>query len=159
MPSAMPSARSVSEALRRAERLLRACGYSSHATTKDFVAWLQTDTPYPNPTPHALLENPFLVVHEIVEIEEVKRRGLRITRDVIVRNLKAVDIAHARAAEVELEVAKVHGAFDHLRERLEDVRGWSLDPVVTPAQKKRYRSLYRKTKAALDGLARASGEP
>ncbi|MGQ0796450.1 MAG: hypothetical protein ACT4OI_01095 [Methanobacteriota archaeon] len=135
--------------------MLRDCGYSSRASAKDFVAWLRADTPYPNPTPDALLENPFLVVHEIVEIEEVRRRGLRITRDVIVRNLAAVDIAHARAAEVELEVARAHGAFDHMRECLDDVRGWASDPGVTPGQRKLYRSLYRKTKAAIDELARA----
>lgn len=114
-----------------------------------FIRWLHTDTPYPNPPFEEIVRNPYFVVHELVEIREVRRMGLRITKDVILRHPLEVDRAHARAAQVEFETAAADGAIRHLERRLRDVRGWIADPTVTPAMKKRYRDLYRETVQAV----------
>jgi len=41
------------------------------------------------------------MVHELVEIDEVRRMGLRITKDVIVRNMVRTTDAPLKAARVE----------------------------------------------------------
>ncbi len=47
------------------------------------------------------------MVHELVEIDEVRRMGLRITKDVIVRNMVRTNDAHLKAARVEFDHAPV----------------------------------------------------
>jgi len=38
-----------------------------------------------------LTVNPLYMVHELVEIENVKAMGLELTKDVIIRNMQKVD--------------------------------------------------------------------
>lgn len=54
------------------------------------------------------------MVHEVVEIAELKRMGLEI-KDVIVKNVEQVCEAHLRAIEVEMEIAGVMGDDEHIR--------------------------------------------
>ncbi len=115
--------------------LLARHGFAARGTAGELRDWLQTDTPYPNPEPDDLLNSPFLVVHEIVEIDEAKRRGLRITKDVIVRNMETINDAHLAAAQVELRIAAAEGAVAYVESRLADLRGWCEDPLLTLAQR------------------------
>lgn len=118
--------------------LLERHGFPQRGTAAELEAWLRTDTPYPNPDPGDLLDSPCLVVHEIVEIEAVKRRGLRITKDVIVRNMVVVNDAHLEAAEVELRVAAVGGHRDYVQDRFADLAAWCADPELTATQRLAY---------------------
>ncbi len=135
----------VARALRKARALLRQRGEACAISMDTFIRWLHTDTPYPNPTFEETVRNPYFVVHELVEIREVRRMGLRITKDVILRHPLEVDRAHARAARVEFETAAADGAIRHLENRLRDVRGWIQDPTVAPEMRTKYRDLYRET--------------
>ena len=121
-------------------RLLERHGFPQRGRAEELEAWLRTDTPYPNPEPGELLDSPFLVVHEIVEIDEARRHGLRITKDVIVRHLEAINDAHLVAAEVELRVAAVEREVAYVEARSLDVRSWCEDPLLTPAQRTRYEA-------------------
>lgn len=136
----------VPASLKTSHRLLRAYGYDYSVSPRELVAWLKTDTPYPNPTNEALLENDYLVVHEIVEIVEAKRMGLKITKDVIVKNIERINDAHLTAAMVEFDVAVKEGAFDHLRSRLRDLTGWCEDPLLTQDQRTRYNTFRTRMK-------------
>ncbi len=126
--------RAVSEA----DVLLARHGYGYRGDAADLMAWLQTDTPYPNPSPAEILDTPLLVVHEIVEIAEVRRMGLRITKDVIVRNMERINDAHLRATEVELDLAIREERTDYVRSRSRDVASWCEDPLLTPPQRRAY---------------------
>lgn len=75
--------------------------------------------------------------------------GLELTKDVILRNRKAVFEAHLRAAEVEFELALEVGAWDHLRKRLKHARDWCDDPFLPAELRERSHHLYSRTKAAL----------
>lgn len=133
-----------------ANETLRTHGRPCEVSPDQVRGWLSTDTPYPNPPNEEVMRNPYLLIHEIVEIDEVLKMGLRITKDVIVKNLDAVEEAHLRAATVELRVALDLGAFDHVRGRLDDVRAWSEDPTVSEDNKRQYARLYAETKRALE---------
>ena len=128
----------VFAALRQARRVLRGHGYTCHVTADEFVRWLHTDTPYPNPTFDDIVENPLFVMHELVEIGAVKRMGLKLTKDVILKNPLPIAAAHLKAAEVEFRIAYETRAFEHLRMRVGDAKAWCEDPVLTPALKKRH---------------------
>ncbi len=138
--------------LKRARALLRRCGYDFPSSSRELVAWLKTDTPYSNPPNDSLLKNPYLVVHEIVEIAEVKKRGLRITKDVIVKNMELINDAHLAASTVEFNVAARDGALDHLRSRYADLRSWCKDPLLTIPQREQYEAFRAATERRLAAL-------
>lgn len=139
MESFPPLAR-FEQAVEAGNALLARWGYAYRTTATELVAWLQTDTPYPNPAPAKLLDTIFLVVHEIVEIAEAERMGLKITKDVIVRNMEKINDAHLIAAEVELRVAVAEGDIRYVETRLADLGSWCEDPLLTASQRAAYES-------------------
>ena len=139
----------VPASLKTARRLLQTYGYDHRASSRELIGWLTSDTPYPNPPNDALVRNPYLVLHEVVEIAEVRRMGLRITKDVIVKNMERVNDAHLTASMAEFDVAARDGALDHLRSRHEDLKSWCKDPLLTSVQRKRYEAFRAATERRL----------
>lgn len=131
--------------------LLARYGYAERGTAEDLEAWLRTDTPYPNPDPGDLLDSPFLVVHEIVEIAEAKRRGLRITRDVIVRHMETINDAHRVASEAEFRIAAAEGRVEYVESRFADLESWCEDPLLTAPQRAAYVAFRERVRRWLDG--------
>ncbi len=128
----------VFASLRRGRKVLRDHGRTCRVSAKEFVRWLHTDTAYLNPTVDQVVHNLFFVVHELVEIKEVKRMGLRMTKEVIVKNPLAIAEAHLKAADVEFRIAYAMKDVNHLKMRVEDAKAWCEDPVLTPALKKQH---------------------
>jgi hypothetical protein len=139
----------VPAAVRRARHLLSKYGYDYSASSEELIAWLEADTPYPNPPHESLVRNPYLVVHEIVEIAEARKAGLTITKNVIVGNMRTVSDAHLIAAAVEFDIAAKDRAADHLRSRYRDLTSWCEDPLLTPGQRERYEAFRLKTERKL----------
>lgn len=94
-----------------------------------------------------------IVAHELAEIENVKRMGLALTKDVIVNNLEKVDDAHMVATEAELRIAIAPRDVKHIRNRLENIKMWSEDSTVTSENKEKYRELYSKIVRVLESLS------
>lgn len=134
----IPSRERFEAAVAVGNALLERHGFPQRGTAAELEAWLLTDTPYPNPDPADLLDAPYLVVHEIVEIYAAMRRGLRITKDVIVRNMTAINDAHLEAAEVEFRIAAAEGARGYVADRYADLRSWCDDPLLTAGQRGAY---------------------
>ncbi len=83
-----------------------------------------------------------MVVHEIVEIDEIKKMGLDIGRkDVIVSNMELVDVAHLKAARIEMKIAYAMKNRAHLAESVQYILRWSKDALVEPGMRKRYAEL------------------
>lgn len=156
---AFPSRERFEAAVAEARALLARRGYAVRGDPEELMAWLRTETPYPNPSPADLLDTPLLVVHELVEIEEAKRMGLRITNDVIVRNLERINDAHLRAAEVELDVAMREGEEEYVRSRALDLAGWCEDPLLTASQRRAYEAFLDRVEAWLRDRPPASSGP
>ena len=73
-----------------------------------------------------VLESDCLMIHEVVEISELKRGGVRIDRETVV-NLGQSDQmyqAHLKAIECEVEFALRQGNLPWIRARADDVRSW-----------------------------------
>ncbi len=144
----------LARALREGRSLLRRHGYPCDVSMEDFTRWLNTDTPYPNPSFDEVVSNRFYVVHELAEIAEVRRMGLRITKDVILRHMVEVDHAHEKAADAEFAIAHACGAKGHLKMRRRHVRAWAVDPMLSPARRRRYVRLGTKVDRMLADLNR-----
>lgn len=131
----------MNEAVVAAKELLRENKIECNVSSEDLVKWFQADTPYPDIGLDEVLENRLLVIHELVEIDEVKKMGLEIAKDTILSNLERVDEAHLRAASTEIMIAWKLGEYDHIKGRVLDIERWCVDESVTPRQKVEYRKL------------------
>lgn len=145
----------VSGPVENAKALLRRHGHRCEVSPEELERWFQADTPYPDIGLAEVLQRPLLVVHELVEIDAVKRRGLPLTKSVILQNLELVDEAHLQAAEVELELAAATEDFEHLEDRLKDFRKWCEDPLTTPRLRGKYQELHTRAQRALGDFGKA----
>ena len=130
--------RAVSDGL----KTLRSHGHSCDVTAADLELWFRADTPYPDIGIEDVMRNPLLVVHEIVEIDEIKKMGLDMGRkDVIISNLELVDKAHLKAARIEIEIAYAMKNRAHIAEMINAIGNWSKDPLVEPEMRARYAKM------------------
>jgi len=107
----------------------------------ELLAYLRAETPYPDLPTEEILADDLLVLHELVEINELKAMGLSVDDRIILDHLPEVLKAHVRAAELELEAAVALGALDHLRGRLRCVEAWTQDPNMPPELRERCLAL------------------
>lgn len=145
----MASRKEIEAAVRSARTALEEAGLSCDVTAGDLSRWFEADTQYPDITLDEVLRNPWLVIHEIVEIDAVKRGGLVLTKDVIIEHPEEVDRAHCEAATIEMEFAAKKRDAAHLRDRIPDVLKWSKDASVKPEMKTKYARLHRDAVRAL----------
>lgn len=96
--------------------------------------------------------DPLLVVHELVEIDEILKMGLTISKDSLIKNPEKVDDAHLKAARVELLLARSIGAEEHLRSRLESMERWCIDETLSISRRAEYRQLVNEAKACIEHL-------
>jgi len=135
-------------------RFLAEHGVECSSTADDLVAWFQADTPYPDITLDEVLDQPLLVVHELVEMDEVKKMGLKFTKDVILKNPEAVDRAHCLATLVELRMSMELGDVEHVRRRIESIASWIDDPLSTDECRAEYSRIYAIAKSMLETSSR-----
>ena len=77
-----------------------------------------------------ILGSRYLMLHEAVEILELKRRDIPIDERTIVDHPVETYEAHIRAAEVEFTLAEREGDRAWLERRLRDVESWLQDPQL-----------------------------
>lgn len=77
---------SVQQGVRGFKRLLDDHGIECSTTAEDLIAWFQADAPYPDFGVDEMLEMPLIVAHELVKIHEVKKMGLKLTNEAILKN-------------------------------------------------------------------------
>ncbi len=100
---------------------------------KEFLEYLiGTTTTGDKTTFEEILGCRYLMLHEAVEILELKRRGIEINRWTIVNHTAETYEAHIRAAEVEFTLAEREGDRAWLERRLRDVESWLQDSQLPP---------------------------
>lgn len=138
----MASDEQIREAVDHAKALLEKQGRVCRTSVADLKAWFNADTPFEDSCLDDIIGNPYLVIHELVEVDEVLEMGLKIGKNTIVDNIQKVDEAHLKATTVELLTAFINGDGAHISSRLPDIQRWIDDPTVTTRQKKKYRRLH-----------------
>lgn len=148
----MVSMREVELAVDKAKQMLSDSGIDVDVTADQLWEWFETDLPFPDISLGEIVLNPLLVVHELVEIDEVLKMGLVITKDVIMRNPEKVDDAHLIAAKIELLVARNLGAAEHIKERIINIESWALDKTISEGRRADYHRLLAEAKDALSRI-------
>jgi len=142
----------IQAAVDKAKELMLDCGLDIDATTDDLIDWFDTDLPTPDITLGEVVINPLLVVHELVEIDEMLKMGLTLAKDIIKKNPEKVDDAHLKAAAVEMKIAHSIGAAEHLRDRMKDMEKWCVNKALSESRKADYRRLLTTTENYLSDL-------
>lgn len=132
-------------AIEKGTNLLRRHGYDYPISADDLRRYAEADTFYPSAiTWEEILEDELIVAHEIVEVAELKDMGLKIRKDVLLKNVNEVYEAHLKAAQVEVELAKKMRDYDHIQRRAKAFQSWTEDPLVPPELEDQYEQLYAK---------------
>jgi hypothetical protein len=151
----MVSMDEVRTAVDNAKLILSNCGVDVDVTADQLWDWFDTELPIPDIELGDVILDPLLVVHELVEIDEVLKMGLVITKDIVIRNPKKIDDAHLKATRVELMVAKSVGATEHLKDRILDIEKWCQDKTLTESRRAEYRDLLDQAKKCVSHLTRS----
>ncbi len=120
----------VQEKLAEAEHLLELVDYKNLTSVDDILLYYSADTFYEDLSLEQVLKNIFLVVHELVEISEIKKMNLQLTKNVILKNPSKIYKAHLIATEKELKIAFLVDNIEHIKRRRKDVEDWLSDPYL-----------------------------
>jgi len=97
-------------------------------TPQELIEYFSGDTPTGDTTTiNDVLEHPWLLLHEIVELKNLKLKGFIISRKLVWDNYLDVLEAHIAATSTELRIARVHGDFDWVSKRVKLIPSWLED--------------------------------
>ncbi|MCE7745180.1 MAG: hypothetical protein GPJ52_08620 [Candidatus Heimdallarchaeota archaeon] len=95
---------------------------------EELIAYFKGDAPSGDTTTlEQILQSKWLLVHELVEISELKKQGYSITFDLLVSKPTVVFQAHLIATDWELQLARKEEDYAWIRKRLNDVKNWLED--------------------------------
>ncbi|MDH5402024.1 MAG: hypothetical protein OEZ01_12695 [Candidatus Heimdallarchaeota archaeon] len=77
-----------------------------------------------------ILENKWLLIHELIELSELKNSGFTITASLLRTHSLEVEYAHITATEYELKFAFEGNDIEWINSRLENVKYWSNDDLL-----------------------------
>ncbi|RLF00760.1 MAG: hypothetical protein DRJ59_06930 [Thermoprotei archaeon] len=83
--------------------LLEKYGYSCKLTINDIEIWFSAPTFYPNIIPDVELDA--LLLHEIIELCEIKKMKIPLTHDIFIKYSNEVELAHAISLRIQLPIA------------------------------------------------------
>lgn len=144
----------IEAAVSKAKELMLECGLDVDTTTDELIEWFDTDIPVPDIALDDVVLDPLLVVHELIEIDEVLKMGLKLARDVIRKNPEKVDDAHLKAATLEMKIAHGIGAAEHLADRIGDLESWCANKSLSDRRRAEYGRLLATAKDYLADLDR-----
>jgi len=141
----------INERLRDAVKILKELGYESqHVAPKEFHDYMTGETPTGDTiTIVDVLGNDFLIIHEIVEISELKKMGIPIHRRTIMMFHPKVYEAHYTATEYEFDYALDKKDYDWLKVRINHAKSWLEDNYLPQHLVSRCKAIIKKFSEAL----------
>jgi hypothetical protein len=118
-------------------------------TAEELMEYFSGPTPYGDTTTLAsVIENPWLMLHELAELSVLKSMGHVISRHLVWQNTHDVLKAHASATELEITLAIEHRDIDWINQRVKTIRSWLDDPGLASDLKSRYKRLVERCQNA-----------
>ena len=144
----------VEQKVSKAKQVLKKYNLNVDVTPEDLISYFQATTIEEDTTTLGdVLKNPFLLIHELVEINEMKKQGLRVTKNVIIENVDSVYDAHLIATEVELAVAYESGDIQHIKNRIGNIESWLEDPLLPKRLHTKCEALLQRAKKFIQNLS------
>ena len=136
----------IVKGLRKATKTLKELGYESqNISPREFYDYMTGETP----TGDAIiivdvLNNVFLMIHEVVEISELKKMRIPINKRTVVMFHPKVYEAHYTATEYELDHALNEKNYDWLKVRVNNAKSWLEDDSMPPHLVPRCKAIIEK---------------
>jgi hypothetical protein len=129
-------------------KILKGFSYNpEEISPKEFYEYMTGETPTGDIiTLEDVLRNEFLMVHEVVEISELKKMGVPINKQTVVRFYPKVYEAHLTALDYELTHAINEGNYEWLKPRFKNFEAQLNDPFLPPEFKYLKQKLAPKVK-------------
>lgn len=138
----------ISEKINRTMKALRELNYDAEeVSAREFYDFMTGETFSEDKTTlRDVLDSDYLMIHELVEISELKKKSRKINRRVIVDSPRTVIYeAHLFAMEFEMDYALMRRDIAWLKERMGHHRGVLFDdPNLPEAMRPRARAIYEK---------------
>lgn len=138
--------------LEEASKKLKERGYTScHISPREFFDYMTGETPTGDIiTILDVLNNEYLMIHEVVEINELKERGVPIDKRTVLMIHPDYE-SHYTATEYELDYALDKGDFDWLRIRINHAKSWLEDPDMPQHLIPRCKAIIKRLSEAISG--------
>jgi hypothetical protein len=143
--------RHVTQRIREASEILRTLGYLPEPiTVREFLDYLTGETlTGDTTTPEDILANDYLMIHELVEISELKRQEIPVDTHTMKNHSYHTYAAHLIATDWEFSYAVTKGDTQWLQKRLTIATCWFDDPFLPQTLEPQYRRLLQKYSRAL----------
>jgi hypothetical protein len=150
----MISREEIEAAICKAKVLMADAGLDSDVTYDDLVDWFESEVPVPDIDIGDIVLDPLLVVHELVEIREIMKMGLELSRESLSKNKDKVWEAHLKAIATEMLVARRTHAIEHMRSRLGDIEMCCRDSRIPAKLRADYGRLFVVAEEVISDLQR-----
>ncbi|MBN1329731.1 MAG: hypothetical protein JXA54_09685 [Candidatus Heimdallarchaeota archaeon] len=99
--------------------------------TQELQAYFEGEAPSGDSiTLDMVLQSKWLIIHELIEITELKKQGFTISSELLLKCPEEVFNAHLIATEWELDLATKEGDHKWVQQRLKDIQNWLEDPSL-----------------------------
>ena len=122
----------IEEKIEETEVILTMRGYSyEHVEPREFFDYMTGETPTGDTvTLRDVLDNRYLLVHELVEMSELKKKGIPLGKETVTTFHPETYEAHINAFEFELDMAVDEGDHAWVEQRLKLVDSWLEDELM-----------------------------
>lgn len=137
----------IDERIKEAVKILEQLGYEIEPiSSKEFYDYMTGETPTGDViTLNDILDNEFLMVHEVVEISELKKKGKAINKQTVMNSYpKTTYETHFTATEYELTYASNKKDYAWLKIRMNHARDWLSDKNLPKELLPQYKSMVKR---------------
>jgi hypothetical protein len=145
------SSEDIRRSMEKAHDLLQELGVSQNEITpEELIEYFSGDTPTGDTTTlRMVIENPWLLLHELVELKQLKMMGFTISRRLLWKHPKELFAAHVTATECELEAAFEAGDLEWVDTRTQLIPMWLENSDISPDMRERCLVLMKKYASVL----------
>ncbi|MFP3951189.1 MAG: hypothetical protein ACLFVP_03485 [Candidatus Bathyarchaeia archaeon] len=124
----------IERKIKTAERMLDSYNYDyEHIEPEEFYEYMTGPTPSGDKTKIIdILSSRYLRIHELIEMSELKKRGIEMKRDTVVSYYELVYEVHMTAFDWELKIAEEEGEDQGVSSRIRLVESWLKDENMPP---------------------------
>lgn len=125
-------------------------GIECKVDPREFITYISAETyEEEQSTLEDILNNKYLLVHELVEITLLKNMGYEIDKNVIRRAYPNTYKAHLEAIDVELKIAMEEESYSWINKRLRDLVSYLSDPHLPTFLVDKVKQLLQKYSALI----------
>ena len=152
----MVSREEIAAGIEKAKEMMADAGIDSDTTYEELVSWFESELPVPEITVEDIVVDPFLLVQELTQVDELVNMGVELTKEALGRDPEKVAAARLKAMANELAVARHFKAVGHIQRRLEYLEARVKDDALAEDVRQGYLRLRAASREMLEDLENTS---